>query len=71
MTENLGMRKVFAKLVPKVLTDELKDRRVNMCRKLLHCVREKSHGFFSMTRKQCAKTPNGTPPAHHAPKRPT
>ena len=31
VTENLGIRKVCAKLVPKVLTDELKDRRVNMC----------------------------------------
>ena len=44
--ENLEMRKMCAKLVPKALTDEPKDRRVKMCQKLLHCVHETSHEFF-------------------------
>ena len=31
VTEDLNMRKVCAKLVPKVLTDEQKDMRVLLC----------------------------------------
>lgn len=33
-TETLGMRKVNAKLVQKVLTDERKQRLVNMCQEI-------------------------------------
>ena len=40
VSENSGMRKVCAKLVTKVLTDELTYRRVKMCQELLHCVRD-------------------------------
>lgn len=35
MSKNLEMRKVCAKLVPKVLTDDQKSRRVEVCRELL------------------------------------
>ena len=73
VTKNLGIRKVCAKLVPKVLTDEPKDRCVKTCQKLFHCVRgirETSHGFSSMTRRQSAKAPNGTPPTHLSSKKP-
>ncbi|XP_074170634.1 COX assembly mitochondrial protein 2 homolog isoform X1 [Rhinolophus sinicus] len=35
LTENLGMRKVCAEMVPKELTDEQKQRRVEVCQDLL------------------------------------
>ncbi|KAF6288416.1 hypothetical protein mRhiFer1_009149 [Rhinolophus ferrumequinum] len=35
LTENLGMRKVCAQMVPKELTDEQKQRRVEVCQDLL------------------------------------
>ncbi|MBZ5797389.1 hypothetical protein K8353_45980, partial [Burkholderia contaminans] len=35
VSESLGMRKVCAKLVPKVLTDDQKARRVETCQELL------------------------------------
>jgi len=35
VTEDLGMRKVYAKRVPKELTEEQKQRRVTICQDLL------------------------------------
>ncbi|XP_014487170.1 PREDICTED: putative uncharacterized protein FLJ37770 isoform X2 [Dinoponera quadriceps] len=38
VTDDLQMRKVCAKLVPKVLSDEQKEHRVTICRELLECL---------------------------------
>jgi len=35
ITEDLGMRKICAKMVPKLLTDEQKDRRLQVCKDIL------------------------------------
>lgn len=61
--KHLGMKKVSSKLVPKVLTDEQKDRRINILRntwivfliiqiskKML--LPEMGHGLLSMTPRQ-------------------
>jgi len=40
VTETLGMRKVCAKLVPIVLTDDQKQRRVEACRELVEMCEE-------------------------------
>ena len=45
ITENLAMRKICAKLVPKVLTDDQKQRRVSACEDLLQRV-EKDTSFL-------------------------
>nr|XP_012143528.1 PREDICTED: putative uncharacterized protein FLJ37770 [Megachile rotundata] len=43
VTEDLQMRKVCAKLVPKVLTEEQKERRVTISRELLECLERDSN----------------------------
>ena len=40
ITENLAMRKICAKLVPKVLTDDQKQRRLSACEDLLQRIEE-------------------------------
>ena len=50
ITENLAMRKICAKLVPKVLTDDQKQRRVSACDDLLQRVKE-GPGFLDRRRK--------------------
>ena len=45
ITENLVMRKICAKLVPKVLTDDQKQRRMSACEDLLQRV-EEDPGFL-------------------------
>ena len=45
ITENLAMRKICAKLVPKILTDDQKQRRVSACEDLLQRV-EEDPGFL-------------------------
>ena len=40
VTEDLAMRKLCAKLVPKVLSEEQKPSRVEISQKLLECVQE-------------------------------
>ena len=40
LTEDLGMRKVCAKMVPKLLTDDHKDIRTNVCRNILQMIEE-------------------------------
>ena len=42
LTEDLGMRKVCvcAKMVPKLLTDDHKDNRTNVCRNILQMIEE-------------------------------
>ena len=70
LTEDLRMRRVTAKFVPRLLTAEQKDDRVSVCTDL----RDRSQndpkfmssvitaGFMGMTRKQRKCLPNG---AHH------
>jgi len=71
ITENLAMRKICAKLVPKILTDDQKQRRMFACEDLLRCVEEDpgflenvitgdESWFLNTTRKQNVKVPNGT-----------
>ncbi|XP_033609316.1 protein GVQW3-like [Cryptotermes secundus] len=43
VTNNLQMRKVCAKLVPKVLTDDQKSRRVETCQELLDLCESDTH----------------------------
>lgn len=43
MTEHLETRKVYAKSVPKMLTDEQRDTSVKMCQKLLDRIRHDSN----------------------------
>ena len=45
ITENLAMRKICAKLVPKILTVDQKQRRVSACEDLLQRV-EEDPGFL-------------------------
>ena len=40
LVQELGMRKVCAKMVPKLLTDDQKEHRVNVCRDLLERIRD-------------------------------
>lgn len=40
LTEDLGMRKVCAKMVPKLLTADHKDNRTNVCRNILQMIEE-------------------------------
>ena len=40
LTDNLGMRKVCAKMVPKLLTDDHKEHRVKVCRDILEKIDE-------------------------------
>ena len=35
ITEDLGMRKICAKIVPKLLNDDQKERRVQVCQDIL------------------------------------
>lgn len=46
VTENLNMRKVCAKLVPKVLSDEQKQRRVDVCREMVEVVEGEADFFL-------------------------
>ena len=38
ITEDLGMRKICAKMVPKLLSDDQKERRVLVCKNILECL---------------------------------
>ena len=38
LVEELNMRKVCAKMVPKLLSDEQKERRKELCLDLLQCI---------------------------------
>ena len=40
MLHDLGMRKVCAKLVPKILLEDQKQRRVNFCKDMLEKIRD-------------------------------
>ena len=40
LTDNLGMRKVCTKMVPKLLSDDHKEHRVNVCRNILETIDE-------------------------------
>ena len=39
-TENLATRKIGAKMVPKILTDEQKDRRMQVCQEILQHIED-------------------------------
>ncbi|KAJ8953293.1 hypothetical protein NQ318_015875 [Aromia moschata] len=49
VSESLGMRKVCAKFVPKVLTDDQKARRVETCQELLDTCEDKTTPLSLMT----------------------
>nr|XP_008293692.1 PREDICTED: putative uncharacterized protein FLJ37770 [Stegastes partitus] len=57
VTEDLGMRKVCAMVVPKLLKDDQKDRRMQVCQDILECLETEpdlpvmSHGSSSTTRR--------------------
>lgn len=38
ITEDLGMRKICAKMVPKLLNDDQKERRMEVCQDILECI---------------------------------
>ena len=40
LTDNFGMRKVCTKMVPKLLSDDHKEHRVNVCRNILETIDE-------------------------------
>ena len=48
LTEELGMQKICAKLVPKMLTNEQKENRRNVCLDLLERI-ENDENFFKHT----------------------
>jgi hypothetical protein len=59
ITEHLGMRKMSAKMVPRILTDDQKQRRFHISSDLLHnaemsdrVITVTKRGVFTMTRKQ-------------------
>ena len=60
LVDTLGMRKVCAKMVPRLLTKEQRAQRLNACRGILQQMKnswktssqETSHGSFNMIRKQ-------------------
>jgi len=49
ITEDLGMRKICAKMVPKLLTDDQKDRRLQVCQDILERL-ETEPGLLRRTR---------------------
>ena len=71
------MRKVCAKFVPKVLTDDQKNKRVAVCEELVRCCEGDPrfldnvmrHGSLNMTLQRKGRTPNGTRRSHLAQKR--
>ncbi|GFU73959.1 hypothetical protein TNCV_3784741 [Trichonephila clavipes] len=71
ISEDLGMRKICAKLVPKVLMDVQKQNREAVSKDLLECIEEDPHffdiingdikvGSFSTTPRQNVRAMNGT-----------
>lgn len=76
-TENLEMRKICTKLVPKVLIDERIDKIKKICQKFLNCVRDdlnfpqfiRDESWFLRTT-QNVKVRNDIPPSHLTSRRP-
>jgi hypothetical protein len=68
LTEDHHMRKVCAKMVPKELTEEQKQRRVTVCQDLLERAvssQVMQHGSTNMTLKRSGKVHNGRLPIPH------
>ena len=67
LVDTLNMRKVCAKMVPRLLTEEQKAQRSNACRDILQQTKnfwktsshETSHGSFNMIRKQTDRIVSG------------
>jgi len=64
LNEDLDMRKVCAKMVPKELTKEQKQRRVTICQDLLE-KQDDILGHVIMTLKRSSKLHNGRLPIPH------
>ena len=80
LTQDLDMRKLCAKMVPKNFTTEHKANRRDMCLDLLDCLQREpeffrhvitgdEHGFWSTTPKQNAKVGSGTLQTHPVPRK--
>jgi hypothetical protein len=50
LTEDLGMRKVSAKLVPRILSDEQKQRRLDVCSDLSRQLAEGNNFWIELLR---------------------
>ena len=72
ITKDLGMRKVCAKMVPRLLNDLQKKCHIQMCQDIMEHLQNEpdllrrfitlvmKHGFFSATRKPSARALSGT-----------
>ena len=77
ITEDLGMRKSCAKMIPKLLSDDQKERRVLVCKNILERLEtepsksllEMRVGSLSMIQKRSDKAFNGKVPDHQGPRK--
>ena len=80
LSEELGMRKMCAKMVPKLLSDDQKQHRVRVCEDTLeeigadphflrHIILEMKLGCSSTTRKPRGRASSGSPQIHKDPRK--